>query len=385
VNCSPSEVNALAIKEIEAKTILRKHKKIDSWFLSRYGMNLYRGCIHNCVYCDGRAEGYYVDGEFGSDVAVKINALEVLRRELDPKRKQTPFKPGYVMVGGGVGDSYQPVEEKYELTRKTLSLLSEKKLPVHILTKSTLVKRDVDILEKINETSKAIVSFSFSSSDEKINRIFEPGVPSPRKRLDTISFFKDKGIACGMFLLPVIPFITDTNAVMDKTLQDAQDIGVDFIIFGGMTLKEGKQKEYFLNILKRHYPKLMSEYQMIYRGSKWGEAIHEYYDQLHLTFHSLMKQYKIPTRIPPELFKEMLSENDLVVVILEHLDYLLKLEGKKSPFGYAAYSLSQIQEPLSTILHKVDTIKGVGKTTEKIIREILATGSSTFYEHLLIR
>ena len=70
-------------------------------------MNLYQGCTHNCVYCDGRAEGYYVDGEFGSDVAVKINALEVLRRELDPKRKRTPFKRGYVMVGGGVGDSYQ--------------------------------------------------------------------------------------------------------------------------------------------------------------------------------------------------------------------------------------------------------------------------------------
>jgi DNA repair photolyase len=373
----------LTINEIEAKSILRKQKKIDSWFLSRYGMNLYRGCTHNCVYCDGRAEGYYVEGEFGSDVVVKINALEVLRRELDPKRKRTPFKPGYVMVGGGVGDSYQPVEENYELTRKTLSLLSEKKFPVHILTKSTLVKRDIDILEKINETSKTIVSFSFSSTDEKISRIFEPGVPSPRKRLDTISFFKNKGIACGMFLLPVIPFITDTNAVMEKTLQDAQEVGVDFIIFGGMTLKEGKQKEYFLNILKQQYPKLMTEYQMIYRGSKWGEAIQEYSDQLHLTFDTLMKRYKIPKRIPPKLFKEILNENDLVVVILEHLDYLLKLEGKKSPFGYAAYSLSQIQEPLSTMLHKLDTIKGVGKTTENIIREILSTGSSTFYEHLL--
>ena len=118
----------LTIKEIEAKSILRKHKKIDSWFLSRYNMNLYRGCTHNCVYCDGRAEGYYVEGEFGNDVAVKINALEVLRRELDPKRKRTPFKRGYVMVGGGVGDSYQPIEEKYELTRKTLELLSEKKI-----------------------------------------------------------------------------------------------------------------------------------------------------------------------------------------------------------------------------------------------------------------
>ncbi len=373
----------LTIKEIEAKSILRKHKKIDSWFLSRYNMNLYRGCTHNCVYCDGRAEGYYVEGEFGSDVAVKINALEVLRRELDPKRKRTPFKRGYVMVGGGVGDSYQPIEEKYELTRKTLALLSEKKFPVHILTKSTLVKRDVDILKKINENSKAIVSFSFSSTDEKICRIFEPGVASPRKRLETISFFKDKGIACGMFLLPVIPFITDTKEVMEKTIQDAQDVGVDFIIFGGMTLKEGKQKEYFLNVLQQYYPKLILEYQMIYQGSKWGEAIPDYYSQLHQTFNTLMKQYKIPKRIPPELYKDILSENDLVIVILEHLDYLLKLEGKKSPFGYAAYSLSQVQEPLSTMLNKLDTIKGVGKTTENIIREILNTGSSTFYERLL--
>jgi DNA repair photolyase len=88
---------SLAIKEVAAKSILRKHKKIDSWFLSRYGMNLYRGCTHNCVYCDGRAEGYYVEGEFGSDVAVKINALEVLRRELDSKRKRTPFKRGYII------------------------------------------------------------------------------------------------------------------------------------------------------------------------------------------------------------------------------------------------------------------------------------------------
>jgi DNA repair photolyase len=375
----------LTIKEIEAKSILRKHKKIDSWFLSSYNMNLYRGCTHNCVYCDGRAEGYYVEGEFGSDVVVKINALEVLRRELDPKRKRTPFKRGYVMVGGGVGDSYQPIEEKYELTRKTLELLSKKKLPVHVLTKSTLVKRDVDILKKINENSKAIVSFSFSSTDEKICRMFEPGIPSPRTRLETISFFKDKGIACGMFLLPVIPFITDTKDVMEKTIHDAQDVGVDFIIFGGMTLKEGKQKEYFLNVLQQHYPKLTLEYQMMYRGSKWGEAIPEYYSQLHQTFNTLMKQYKIPMRIPLELYNDLVSENDLVIVILEHLDYLLKLEGKKSPFGYAAYSLSQVQQPLSTMLNKLNTIKGVGKTTENIIREILNTGNSTFYEQLLKR
>lgn len=346
-------------------------------------MNLYRGCAHNCVYCDGRAENYYVNGEFGSDVSVKVNAVEILRQELNPKRKYTLLQPGYVMVGGGVGDSYQPVEQDYGLTRKTLDLLLEKKLPVHILTKSTLVKRDIDLLRKINATSKAIVSFSFSSTDESISKFFEPGVPSPQERLKAIAFFKENGIACGMFLLPVIPFITDTKDVLTKTIQDAKDVGVDFIIFGGMTLKEGKQKQYFFNTLQRYNPKLLTEYHMIYKGSPWGEAIHEYYDSLNRAFHFLMQQYNIPKRIPPALFKDFLSENDLVIVILEHLDYLLKLEGRRSPFGYAAYSLSQIQAPLSTMLHQLQTVKGVGKTTESIIRDILRTGSSPYYERLL--
>ena len=96
-----------------------------------------------------------------------------------------------------------------------------------------------------------------------------------------------------------------------------------------------------------------------------------------------MKQNKIPKRIPLELFKDILSENDLVIVILEHLDYLLKLEGKKSPFGYAAYTISQIHKPLSTLLNDLLAIKGIGKTTGKIIREILLTGTSSYYEKLL--
>ncbi len=335
------------------------------------------------MYCDGRAEGYYVEGDFGSDVVVKINAVDLLRRELDPQRKRTSFRSGYIMIGGGVGDSYQPVEETYGLTRKSLMLLSEKKFPVHVLTKSTLVKRDVEVLKKINEQRKAIVSFSFSSTDEEISRVFEPGVPSPQKRLETISFFKDNGIACGMFLLPVIPFITDQKEIMEKTIQDAKQVGVDFIIFGGMTLKYGRQQEYFLNVLRQFNPALEKEYQKIYSGNPWGQARPDYYHQLNLTFHSLMKQTAIPKRIPPRLYKDLLSENDLVVVILEHLDYLVKLEGKKSPFGYAAYSISQLKKPLSTMLSDLHTVTGVGNTTEQIIREILRTGCSSYYEKLL--
>ena len=373
----------MTIKEIEAKSILRKRKKIDSWFVSHYGMNLYKGCAHNCVYCDGRSEGYYVDGEFGEDVEVKVNAVEILRRELNPKRKRTPFKQSFIMVGGGVADSYQPIEKKYQLSRKTLKLIYEYNFPVHMLTKSTLIKKDVDILKMINEQSRAVVSFSFSSLDDKISAIFEPGVPSPGERLKTLAFFKNEGIACGMFLLPVIPFITDTAELMEAAIRKASEVGLDFIIFGGMTLKDGKQKDYFFKVLKDHYPELITEYQKIYTGEKWGQASGEYYNSLNLTFNRVANKYKIPKRIPPALYSDILSENDLVIVMLEHIDYLLKLEGKKSPFGFAAYSISQLKEPLSTMKGEWRKLKGVGRTTEGIILEILETGSSLYYEKLL--
>ncbi len=376
-------IEEMTIREIEAKSILRKYKKIDSWFISRYGMNLYRGCTHNCIYCDGRSEGYYVDGEFGENVTVKINAIEILRRELDPKRKRIPFKRTFVMIGGGVGDSYQPIEEKYQLSQKVLELMDEYNFPVHILTKSTLIRRDIDILKKINRKDRAIVSFSFSSVNDEISAIFEPGVPPPSERLKTLTFFKNEGIACGMFLLPVIPFITDTPKLMEDTIRKASEVNLDFIIFGGMTLKEGRQKDYFFKILKQHYPEFIVEYENIYQKNKWGEAAGEYYNSINLTFNSIMKKYKIPPRIPLALYKDILEENDLVVVILEHIDYLLKLKGRTSPYGYAAYSISRLKESLLSMKRELKRINGVGKITESIILEILKTGSSSYYKKLL--
>ena len=186
LNIKKGCIKEMSIKELQAKTILRKHKKIDSWFISHYGMNLYRGCTHNCTYCDGRAEKYNVEGEFGKDIVAKINAPQILERELNPKRKRNPLKPSFMLLGGGVNDCYQPAEIKYELTRKALHIFYEYNFPVHILTKSILVKRDSDIIKKINQRNKALVSFSLSSACKKISTHFEPGVPAPQERLDTI-------------------------------------------------------------------------------------------------------------------------------------------------------------------------------------------------------
>lgn len=371
------------ITEIEAKSILRKHKKIDSWFLSRCGMNLYRGCTHNCVYCDGRAEGYHVEGEFGDDVTVKTNALEVLRRELDPPRRRTPLPRGFVVVGGGVCDSYQPAELKYGLTRGALQIIAEHHLPVHMLTKSTHIERDLDLLKTINADTRAIVSFSFSSTNDELSRMLEPGVPSPSRRLKTIERFRNEGIACGMFLLPVIPFITDTSQLMEEAIRKARDAGVEFVIFGGMTLKDGRQRDHFMSIVNRECPEVAVRYDGIYTGSKWGEPRREYCDPLNMRFWAVANKLGMPVRMPLRIFREWLGKPDLAVVLLEHIDYLLRLQGKASHFGYAAHVLSQLHEPLPSQPGELRKIKGISEAAEAIILEILQTGTSLYYEQLV--
>lgn len=374
----------MTLHETTAKSLLRKHKRIDSWFISHYGFNIYRGCEHDCVYCDGRSERYYVEGVFGREVHVKTNAPELLDKELDPARKRKPLKKGFILPGGGVGDSYQPAEEKYQLTRKVLQVIKKYVFPVHILTKSTLVERDFDLLQDIQQQSKTLMSFSLSSVDEKTASVFEPGLPPPMQRLETLARAKQEGLPAGVFLLPVIPFITDTPEHLYETISAIKEAGADYVVFGGMTLKEGKQKDHFMNVLQKNYPNLITEYEIIYPDNKWGNVHPSYYHALNELFNSLIKQFEIPKRIPAHLFRDYLNINDLVTVILDQIDHLLKAKGQKSPYGYAAYSISQLEEPLGLHRNRLKTLKGVGPVTERIIHEIMNTGTSRYYEKLLI-
>lgn len=372
----------MAVQEIHARSILRRHKKVDSWFVARYGMNLYRGCMHNCAYCDGRAEGYYVEGDFGKDVAVKVNAIEVLEKELDPERRRKPLKPGFIMLGGGVGDSYQPLEKRYRLTRRVLTLLCEYHWPVHILTKSTTVERDLDLIKEINKKTRAIVSFSFSTVDDKISMMFESGVPSPSERLKTIDRLRKENIACGIYLLPVIPFITDTHESIEKVIRKAQGTGVDFMVFGGMTLKNGRQKAYFTSVLEKYFPSLVDDYGKLYTGDKWGSADRDYYKRIASLFGDIAEKYRMPQRMPRGLFEDMVDVNDHVVVLLEHIDYYLKIKGVQSPYGRTAYSLSKVSQPLSTVRNELTKYAGVSCATASLIHEILDTGTAELYEKL---
>lgn len=372
----------MAFREIESRTVLLKHKKIDSWFLSRYGMNLYRGCPHNCAYCDGRAEKYGVEGEFGKDAAAKVNAIAILKKELDPRRRRKPFNGGYFMIGGGVGDSYQPMEERYMLTRGALSLMHRFNHPVHILTKSRLVERDIEIIKKINGRKGGVVSFSFSTLDDELGSIFEPGASLPSERLASIKKFKGEGVPCGIFLLPVIPFITDDMGHIKAVIDAAEDVGADFVIFGGMTLKEGRQKSYFYKELERYYPDLIPEYEKIYQGDRWGNATSEYYGRIENRFQDALRGSGVPPRMPLRLFKDIVNMNDRVCVMLEHMDYLMRAAGKMSSYGKAAYQISKLQAPIER-MEDLTSIDNVGARTAAIIEEIIETGTSNYYERLM--
>jgi len=170
---------------------------------------------------------------------------------------------------------------------------------------------------------------------------------------------------------------------MEETISKATEAGLDYLVFGGMTLKEGRQQKHFFNVLQKYDSNLIKKYQEIYRGDQWGSATGNYYDALHKKYYKISRKYKIPKRIPFGLFKDILDENDLIVVMLEQIDYLLKLKGEKSSHGYAAYLLSKQKEPLSVLRGNLRKIKGIGFATEQIINEILDTGHSSLYDNLI--
>jgi DNA repair photolyase len=366
----------MTVTEIQARSILRRFGRIDAWFVARSGMNLYRGCSHDCSYCDGRAEKYRVEGEFGQEVSVKTNAVEVLARELVPRRRTAvPRWSGFVVLGGGVGDSYQPAEERCGLARRTLELLETLAVPVHVLTKSTLVLRDADILARMAAAGRAIVSFSLSSADDGVSAVFEPGVPAPSQRLRALESLAARGIPGGIFLMPVIPHVTDSRAMIDDALRAAAGAGARYAVFAGMTLKEGRQKDHFLSVLSSARPDLLAPYARLYPGDPWGNAAGGYSAGLNHLFGELAMRCGVPPRIPRPLFEGLVQGDDLAVVLLDQAHAMRELAGRPSRLGRAAWQLSRPRA--------AGAPAGLDAEAEAFVAEVRRTGTARMYEESL--
>lgn len=269
------------------------------------GMNLYRGCTHGCIYCDSRSNCYQMNHEF-EDIEVKENAIELLENALRRKRKRC-------MIGtGSMSDPYMPLEAQLEYTRKALLLIEKYGFGATLITKSDRVLRDLDILKRINQKTKAVVQMTLTTADEALCKLVEPNVSTTKQRFEALKILRDNNIPTVVWLCPVLPYINDTEDNIRRILDMCVAAKVRGIIcFGmGLTLREGN-REYFYRQLDKSFPGLKERYirefgnQYVINSPKSAELMR--------LFHRTCEQNGI------------MHDNDLI------FEYLSQFEEKNAP------------------------------------------------------
>ena len=237
---------------IPAKTIISGYSANNSWFGHNYNMNIYKGCCHGCIYCDSRSECYRVENF--DEVRAKENALAIIERELKSKRKKG------VIGTGAMSDPYNPLEKDYKLTRGALELINRYRFGLSIATKSDLVSRDIDILKAISLHSPVLIKITITTSDDLLCRKLEPNVSVSSDRFATIRKLSEKGVFAGILLMPVLPFLEDTEENILSIIKLAHENGARFIYPAfGVTLRQN-QREWFFNKLDEIFPSIKEKY-----------------------------------------------------------------------------------------------------------------------------
>lgn len=230
---------------IPAKTIVTKTKS-NAWFGTDYNMNIYRGCNHGCIYCDSRSDCYQVKNF--DQVRAKENALMIIRDDL--RRK---VRTG-VIGTGSMSDPYNPFEAQLCLTRHALELVDAFSFGVAIDTKSTLLLRDADILSSIKEHSPVLCKVTITTADDTLAKKLEPGAASSSERFDMIEALTRQGIFAGVLLMPVLPWLEDSQENILAIVRRAHEAGARFIYaFFGMTLRDN-QREWYFDRLNHLFP-----------------------------------------------------------------------------------------------------------------------------------
>jgi DNA repair photolyase len=262
------------LREIQVKSVLNKTKRRDPWFLDDYTINPYSACSFNCLFCYIRGSKY---GEHMEEkLSIKSNALEVLDKQL--KNRALKNQHGIIVLSSAT-DPYLQIERDARLTRKILELILQYRFPVHIITRSELIVRDFDLLKEIDEKAilptdltatlkhGAIVTFSFSTTDDAIQKIFEPGATSPTRRLEAVKQSVEMGFHTGISLMPLLPYISDTTEHLTEMVSIFKNLGVKYILPASLTLfgtNPSDSKPLMLSAIRKNYPELEAQYLKLY-------------------------------------------------------------------------------------------------------------------------
>ncbi|MFQ5979389.1 MAG: radical SAM protein [Candidatus Heimdallarchaeota archaeon] len=391
-------MSRITIEAIETKGIITNPRgKPDPWFQSSHGINPYQGCEHDCLYCDGKSDWYRMPSDFGTRVKYKANAPELLRAFFHKKglvssktSKLTDFLPDsslsspivrkfLLFIGGGVCDVYQPAEKQVKMTRRLLKLCLEYTCPVFILTKgASLLKRDLALLRKLNERAFVRVGFTVTLADSEVKRIFEPHSATTESRFQIMEELNELGIEAGGVMVPIIPFIGDTDENLEAIARRAKEAKAKFLIHGSMTLKPG-HKEEFLKTIAQHYPDLLPPYELMYAKSFSPDP--KIYKYPSLRAHEFCKTYGVSDWIPRYIPDGQIAENLLGAAHLWAIGMMYLWRGNRQTevFTKAGGYVNSLERPWSSI--KTARLQ-VPERIEETLREFKETGTSSIFESL---
>ena len=306
---------------VEAKLKLRSSPLPDTFFTTKYGFSPYRACGHACAYCDGRAEKYYVEGDFEKDIVIRQNLPQLLRKEI-PKLRE--FGP--ISISSGVSDPYQPVEKDEGLMRKCAEVLIEHQLPVFLMTKSNLALRDLDLWQKVNDSAGMTLMISLVFLDDKEREIFEPGASTVAERIDLIRAFKEAGVDVAVSAMPFLPYINDSAHHLEELFRQLKELEVSHVIPGELTLRPGRQKDCYFAKIKKNYPKLMRKYEHLFGENRQSGVCRSSY---HKPFRKLLEEkltkHNLPQACPHNIYRDRFAIYDEVYILLSHMKGLYRL------------------------------------------------------------
>jgi DNA repair photolyase len=305
------EFRGITFHEVRARSIINRVPGA-SRMPFEWTVNPYRGCSHACVYCFARKTHTYLDLDagidFDSQIVVKVNAPELLRRQLGSPRWQGE----HIAMGTNV-DCYQRAEGRYRLMPGILSALRDHANPFSILTKGTLILRDLDLLVQSAQVTDIGISVSVGFTDPELWRTVEPGTPAPERRLDVVRTLAEHGIGCGVLMAPVIPFLSDEPTQLRATVRAIAAAGTTSVTPLVLHLRPGA-REWFMAWLSRHHPHLVRRYERLYADGSYAPKW--YQRRITRQVHELAQEYGIgPTRAgmprrirPPEPPEPTMSE-----------------------------------------------------------------------------
>ena len=333
----------IVIHRKTVKTAIRKNNLSGSFIVGKYRFSPYMACQHGCAYCDGRSERYFVEGDFERDIIARTNLPELIGVEIPKLREK-----GFITIGSGITDAYQPIERDLELTRKCAEALTEFNSPASIMKKSDLAIRDLNLWSKVGSKAGFLFMVSLTFADDGDRKIFEPGASSVEARIESLIRFKEAGCYTGVLAMPLLPFIGDTDANLDALYTALAATGVDFIMPAGLTLRPGRQKDHFFKVVGKNRPELLLDYEKLYAENRdSGAIVAGYAKRLVERCGAFSRKYDIPFLVPHYVYRDRIHIYDEVNVLLAHMIELYESRGvdtkplQKSRSGYMAWITEQ--------------------------------------------